>query len=83
MTNRVALGFTILASLGALTAIVFQVIAGVQYRIDEERGVQPGYSPAWLVAGTEVGMWVFAFALVALAATAVLSLVRRQRLKAR
>lgn len=79
MMKLLWVGFTILAATGALTTVVFTIISGVEYRMAEDQGLQPGFTPAWIVLGTEVGLWTFALALVALAAAGVVALVLRRR----
>jgi len=79
MMKLLWVGFTILAATGALTTVVFTIISGVEYRMAEDQGLQPGSTPAWIALGTEVGLWIFALALVALAATGVVALILRRR----
>ena len=81
LLKRLAVGFTILAGSGALAAVVFTIISGVQYRIREDQGLQPEYAPAWIVFGTCSGLWLFALGAVGLATTGVVALLRRRRSK--
>ena len=53
--------------------MVFTVIAGVQYRIREDAGLDPIYAPTWIAVGTTVGLWVFVLGLAALGVTAVVA----------
>lgn len=65
--------------IGLLMAIAFQVVAGVQYRIAEDAGREPGYSPDWIVAGTDVGLWLLLGGVLLLLASGVLAAVSRLR----
>jgi hypothetical protein len=76
--KRIRVGFTILAVIGALTAIVFTVISGADYRVQEDQGLQPGYTPIWIWVGARVGMSIFALGVVALAVSGVVALVQRR-----
>lgn len=44
------------AAAGFATAVVFTVISGFQYKMEEDRGLEPSYAPAWIVVGTETGL---------------------------
>lgn len=83
MMKRVSLGLVILTGVGALTAIVFQIISGVQYRIEEDHGLEPGYAPTWIVVGTEVGLWIFAVGVLTLGVAGVVALVQRRQMNRR
>lgn len=67
---------TVLAGLGVIAAVVFQVFSGLDYRDQEMQGLEPGYAPEWTVIGTTIGFWVFVVAALALAAIGVARLVR-------
>ncbi len=77
--KRLWVALTILGSIGLLAVIVLTFIEGVKYRIREEQGLDPISAPSWVGWTTYVGLGVFAFALVALAATGIVALVRRRR----
>ena len=79
VTKRLLIGLTIVASVGALVVIMLTVIAGVQYRIREEQGLEPIYAADWIVAGTNAALWLFAFAIVSLAVTGTVALLQRRR----
>jgi hypothetical protein len=57
---------------GVLLATALQVIAGIDYRVQEDRGLEPGYSPVAVGFWTEVGLWVFAVGALASIVTGVL-----------
>jgi len=82
LLRRLSVAFIILLGIGALTAIVFTIISGVQYRMQEEQGLQPGYAPGWIVLGTYTGVWLFLLGVAALAVTGVVALaaVRHRRM---
>ena len=77
--KRYWIGLAVLGSAGLLTAIVLTVIEGVAYRVREDQGLDPIPAALWVANLTYAGLWVFAVALVALAATGVVALVRRRR----
>jgi hypothetical protein len=76
--KRVWVCFTVLGSVGLLTAIVLTVIEGLKYRAREEQGLDPIYAPGWVAVTTYAGLVVFALAVVALVVTGVVALVQRQ-----
>jgi hypothetical protein len=75
--KRAWTSLTILGSGGLLIAIVLTIIEGVKYRIREDQGLAPIYAEDWVAAWTYAGLWVFALALVGLAVTGVVALIRR------
>ena len=77
--RRLVTALTIVAGSGALAAVVFTVISGVQYRIREDQGLQPQYAPGWIVYGTYAGLWVCAVGVAGLALTGVTALLLRRR----
>ena len=77
--RRLVTALTIVAGSGALAAVVFTVISGVQYRIREDQGLQPQYAPGWIVYGTYAGLWVCAVGVVGLALAGAVALLRRRR----
>lgn len=79
VVKRLVTAFTIVAGSGALAAVVFTVISGVQYRIREDQGLQPQYAPAWIVVGTNSGLWLCVLGVAGLALTGVTALLPRRR----
>ncbi len=68
MTRKFFLGGAIAAGVGLIVAIVLTVISGVQYRLAEDKGLEPGFAPVWMIVATNVGLLMFALGLVAMAA---------------
>jgi hypothetical protein len=81
VVKRLVTAFTIVAGSGALAAVIFTIISGVQYRLREDQGLQPEYAAAWIVFGTYCGLWLFALGFVALTATGVVAIAARKRAK--
>ncbi|POH58835.1 hypothetical protein [Arthrobacter glacialis] len=79
MIKYMTLGSGITAAVGFFTALAFQVISGVQYRIAEDQGLQPGYAPTWIVAGTNVGLLIFALGALAMLGVGITALFQRLR----
>jgi hypothetical protein len=79
VVKRLTTAFTITAGIGALGAVVFTFISGVQYRIREDQGLQPQYTAAWIVTGTSWGLWLCALGLAALTVSGAVALLRRRR----
>ncbi len=77
MIRKFFLGAAITAGAGLVVAIVFTVISGVQYRMVENEGLEPGHAAAWIVVPTNVGLLMFALGVVAMAAVGVKELLRR------
>lgn len=44
-----------MAGVGLLVAVGFLVASGIDYRITEDTGVQPGYTPEWIMNGMTAG----------------------------
>ena len=65
--------------LGFILSVVFVVLSGLQYRRQEDLGLEPGPTPPHLALGIEAGFWVFGAGVVLLLSSAVLALVRRRR----
>lgn len=80
MTRRLSFAFAILAGAGILTAIVFLTLSGIDYRIKEDKGLDPGHSPPWIVAGIELGLWASFLSVLALIAIGSTTLLRRRQL---
>ncbi|MFC0582848.1 hypothetical protein [Micrococcoides hystricis] len=63
--------------LGLLICIAFVVAAGVDYRLTEDLGIDPGPTPPAIVAGMTAGFWIFVVGIVTLAAAGFLRILRR------
>jgi hypothetical protein len=74
-----SVGSALLAGIGFLTAAVFQVFSGLEYRAQEQAGLEPGYASEWIVIGTNIGLALLAVGLVALTLTGVVAIVRSVR----
>lgn len=57
-------GFT--ASGGVVVVLVLTIISGIDYRLTELRGLDPGYAPRWISVGTSVGLVLAAVGFVVL-----------------
>lgn len=79
MVRRLRIGLAVLGSVGLVTSITLMIAEGITYRTREDQGLDPVMAQTWVVVATYAGLWVFAVALVALAATGVVALVRRRR----
>ncbi|WP_141693359.1 hypothetical protein [Curtobacterium sp. UCD-KPL2560] len=66
------------AGVGALTAIGFLVAMGVDYRMQEATGAEPGYTSDGIVGGFQVGLWLLAIGIVALVVCGVVAAARRR-----
>lgn len=80
--SKVALAVSIVvASTGFLTTVVFTVLAGLDYRAQEDLGLQPGYTPPWIVIGIESGLAILAIGVFATVVVGIHAAIvaRRQR----
>ena len=71
--KRAIVWFSIVGSLGLITAVVLTVIEGVNYRLREEQGLDPIGAADWVAAATVAGFALFAISVVALIALAISS----------
>ncbi|PZE87057.1 hypothetical protein [Curtobacterium sp. MCBD17_032] len=69
----------IAAGVGALITIGFLIASGVDYRIQEDSGVEPGYTPEVIVGGIEAGLWLFGIGVVALIVSLIVAGVHRRQ----
>jgi hypothetical protein len=67
------------AGVGALMMIAFLVASGVDYRMQEDAGVEPGATPDVMLGGLQAGLWVSAISLAALVVGVLVAVVRRRR----
>ncbi|MDO5617329.1 hypothetical protein [Kocuria sp.] len=54
--KKTFIGFSILLGLGISTLFLFVVISGMQYRQMENVGMDPGYTPQWILSGMLAGV---------------------------
>ncbi|WP_157962561.1 hypothetical protein [Homoserinimonas sp. OAct 916] len=80
LVKRVLLGAAIAAGVGLCTVVVLTVISGVQYRLAEDQGLDPGYAPTWIVAGTNLGLLIFALGALGALVVGIIALLQRRRL---
>lgn len=71
----------IVAGAGVLTVVIAQLISGIDYRIAEDRGIEPGYAPAGTVVATEIGLLLLAVGVVTLVVLAATALTRQARIR--
>jgi hypothetical protein len=64
--------------IGILLTVAFLVAIGTDYRHQEDRGVEPGYTPDVLLRGFDAGLWIVGIGLVALIACSIVALARRR-----
>jgi hypothetical protein len=67
------------AGVGALLTIAFLVASGVDYRMQEDAGIEPGPTPDVLLGGLQAGLWVSAISVAALVVGVLVAVVRRRR----
>lgn len=79
MIHKFWLSAAIVCGFGLILAIGFQSVAGVQYRIAEDQGIDPGYSPGWVVVGTDTGLVLILVGLVLLFVAGVLGIFAHRR----
>jgi hypothetical protein len=80
--KRIIVTSAVVTAIGALTAIAFAIAAGVDYRLQEDQGLEPGYTPPSIVDGMEAGMWIFAIGAAALIVSSIVLLSRRRATRA-
>ncbi|WP_153303487.1 hypothetical protein [Plantibacter flavus] len=76
--KKVIIASAILATVGAITVIVFFIISGLQYRAQEDQGLEPGYTPAPIVLGIDIGLWALGIGLTVFVVAGTLTLARRR-----
>ncbi len=69
------------AAAGIVTVAGFITAAGIEYRIREEQGLPPAYTPAWMVTWMEAGLWLSGIACLCLMITAITELWRRRNVR--
>lgn len=77
--KKFIVGSAIAMGIGALIAVGFLVAIGVEYRQKEDSGIEPGYTPDFIVGGFEAALWLCGIGLVALVISSVVAFARRTR----
>ncbi|MBF4598176.1 hypothetical protein ITJ50_03470 [Curtobacterium sp. VKM Ac-2889] len=80
--KKFIIGSAIAASLGALTTIGFLIAIGVDYRMQEDRGIEPGYTPDVIVGGFEAGLWLLGVGIAALIVSSIVAILQRRNERA-
>ncbi|MCS6576461.1 hypothetical protein NYS52_18185 [Curtobacterium flaccumfaciens pv. flaccumfaciens] len=80
--KKFIIGSAIAASLGALTTIGFLIAIGVDYRMQEDRGIEPGYTPDVIVGGFEAGLWLLGIGIAALIVSSIVAILQRRNERA-
>ncbi|WP_171906520.1 hypothetical protein [Arthrobacter sp. SW1] len=79
MTKRFLVVGSIIAGAGVLVVIGFAIASGIDYRMAEDAGLEPGYTPQWIVYGMSAGCFLFGLGVLAAITAAVLTLRRPLR----
>ncbi|MBD8104779.1 hypothetical protein [Plantibacter sp. CFBP 8775] len=77
--KKIIISSIVLAIAGAVTTAGFLVASGLQYRDQEEQGLEPGYTPAPIVLGIEIGLWAFGIGALIFAVAGTIALLRRAK----
>ncbi len=80
--KKFIIGSAIAAGLGALTTIGFLIAIGVDYRIQEDSGIEPGYTPDVIVGGFEAGLWLLGIGIAALIVSSIVAILQRRNERA-
>ncbi|WP_120521578.1 hypothetical protein [Arthrobacter celericrescens] len=80
LTKQFLITGSIMAGAGLLVAAGFLVASGIDYRIAEDTGVQPGYTPEWIMNGMTAGFLLAGLGALVAIAGGVLALRRSIRL---
>ncbi|RLP84753.1 hypothetical protein D9V34_01800 [Mycetocola lacteus] len=81
MLRRLTVIAAVVAGAGLLAVMVAQLISGIDYRIAEDRGIEPGLAPAGTVVATEIGLLLLAVGTVTLVVLAATALIRQARIR--
>lgn len=76
--KKFVIGSAIAAGLGVLITIGFLIAMGVDYRMQEDSGIEPGYTPDVIVGGFEAGLWLFGIGLTAFIVSSIVAIVQRR-----
>lgn len=80
--KKFIIGSAIAAGLGALTTIGFLIAIGVDYRVQEDSGIEPGYTPDVMVGGFEAGLWLLGIGIAALIVSSIVAILQRRNARA-
>lgn len=69
----------ILASVGALIAVVFTTISGIEYRNRELAGLAPEYTASWILVGTYTGLVILGLGILCMAVIGAIHLVKHSK----
>jgi hypothetical protein len=73
------IGSVITVIIGAAVTVAFLIAIGMDYRHQEDRGIEPGYTPDALLSGFDAGLWIVGIGLGALIVCSIVALARRRR----
>lgn len=76
--KKFIIGSVIVAGLGALITIEFLIAIGVDYRLQEDSGIEPGYTPNVVIGGFEAGLWLLGIGGAALIVGSVVTILQRR-----
>lgn len=80
--KKFIIGSAIAAGLGALITIGFVIAIGVDYRMQEDSGIEPGYTPDVIVGGFEAGLWLLGIGIAALIVSSIVAILQRRNERA-
>ncbi|WP_022906511.1 hypothetical protein [Curtobacterium sp. B18] len=80
--KKFVIGSAMAAGLGVLTTIGFLIAMGVDYRMQENSGIEPGYTPDVIVGGFEAGLWLFGIGLAAFIVSSIVAIIQRRNERA-
>lgn len=80
--KKFIIGSAIAVGLGALTTIGFLIAIGVDYRMQEDSGIEPGYTPDVIVGGFEAGLWLLGIGIAALIVSSIVAILQRRNERA-
>lgn len=73
----VILASAILSIVGVVTVIAFFIASGLQYRAQEDQGLEPGYTPAPIELGINIGLWAVGIGLAVFVIAGTVALAGR------
>ncbi|MFS0731696.1 hypothetical protein ABC270_16675 [Curtobacterium sp. 1P10AnD] len=76
--KKFIIGSVIVAGLGALITIEFLIAIGVDYRLQEDSGIEPGYTPNVVIGGFEAGLWLLGIGGAALFVSSIVAILQRR-----
>lgn len=72
------IGSVITVVIGTVVTVAFLIAIGMDYRHQEDRGVEPGHTPDALLRGFDAGLWIVGIGLVALIVCSIVAFARRR-----